>query len=68
MKKTYINPEMVIVKIATQQMLAASGPAMFDGTGGGEITLDPIVELDPSSGDEVLGREDDFDFDEEEGF
>ena len=25
MKKTYINPEMVIVKIATQQMLAGSG-------------------------------------------
>ena len=41
---------------------------MFDGTGGGEITLDPTVELDPSSGDEVLGREDDFDFDEEDEF
>ena len=25
MNKEYINPEMVIVKIATQQMLAASG-------------------------------------------
>ena len=25
MKKTYINPEMEIVKIATQQMLAGSG-------------------------------------------
>ena len=25
MKKTYINPEIVIVKIATQQMLAGSG-------------------------------------------
>ena len=24
MKKTYINPEMEIIKIATQQMLAAS--------------------------------------------
>ena len=68
MKKTYINPEMVIVKIATQQMLAASGPAMFDGTGGGEITLDPLVELGTDPDDEVLGREDDFDFDEEEGF
>ena len=68
MKKTYINPEMVIVKIATQQMLASSGPAMFNGEGGGEITLDPIVELDPSSGDEVLGREDDFDFDEDDEF
>ena len=67
MKKTYINPEMVIVKIATQQMLAASGPAMFDGTGGGEITLDPTVDIDPVN-DEVLGREDDFDFDEEDEF
>ncbi len=26
MKKTYINPEMQVVKIATQQMLAASLP------------------------------------------
>jgi hypothetical protein len=67
MKKTYINPEMVIVKIATQQMLASSGPAMFDGTGGGEITLDPTVDIDPVN-DEVLGREDDFDFDEEDEF
>ena len=33
MKKTYINPNMVVVKIATQQMLAASDPnsgAKFD--------------------------------------
>ena len=67
MKKTYINPEMVIVKIATQQMLASSGPAMFDGSGNGEINLDPSVVIDPDN-DEVLGREDDFDFDEEEGF
>ena len=35
MKKTYINPEMEIVKIATQQMLASSDPesgAKFDPT------------------------------------
>ena len=35
MKKTYINPNMVIVKIATQQMLASSDPnsgAKFDPT------------------------------------
>ena len=31
MKKTYINPEMVIVKIATQQMLASS-PLAIDGS------------------------------------
>ena len=67
MKKTYINPEMVIVKIATQQMLASSGPAMFDGTGGGEISLtDTELGSDPT--DEVLGREDDFDFDEDDEF
>ena len=33
MKKTYINPEMEIVKIATQQMLATSDPesgTLFD--------------------------------------
>ena len=58
---------MVIVKIATQQMLASSGPAMFDGTGGGEITLDPTVDIDPVN-DEVLGREDDFDFGEDDEF
>ena len=67
MKKTYINPEMVIVKIATQQMLASSGPAMFNGDGTGEINLDPAVDLDPVN-DEVLGREDDFDFDEDDEF
>ena len=60
MKKTYINPEMVIVKIATHQMLASS-PASFDGSGSGELILDPSTELDPdNSEDEVLGREDDF--------
>lgn len=68
MKKTYINPEIAVVKIATHQMLATSGPAIFDELGGGQINLDPITELDPSAGDEVLSRElDDFD-DEEEDF
>ena len=63
MKKTYINPEMVIVKLATHQMLASSPAAMFDGSGSGEIKLDPSGEaLDPTNPeDEVLGREDDFD-------
>jgi hypothetical protein len=68
MKKTYINPEIAVVKIATHQMLATSGPAIFDELGGGQINLDPATELDPSAGDEVLSRElDDFD-DEEEDF
>ena len=41
MKKTYINPEMLVVKMATQQMLAASenlGHSGDYGTGSG-ITL-----------------------------
>ena len=68
MKKEYINPEIAVVKIATHQMLATSGPAIFDELGGGHINLDPTTELDPSAGDEVLSRElDDFD-DEEEDF
>lgn len=31
MKKTYINPQMEIVKIGTQQMLAASGDVELKG-------------------------------------
>ena len=60
MKKTYINPELLVVKIATQQMLASS-PASFDNVGGGEIILDPTEEMDPDSGDEVLGRLEELD-------
>lgn len=63
MKKTYINPELLVVKIATHQMLASS-PATFDGSGSGEINL---TDDDFSVGDdEVLSREDDFDMDDEE--
>jgi len=69
MKKTYINPEIAVVKIATHQMLATSGPAIFDELGGGQINLEPTTELDPSAGDEVLSRElDDFDDLDEEDF
>jgi hypothetical protein len=68
MKKEYINPEIAVVKIATHQMLATSGPAIFDEFGGGHINLDP-TELDQSAGDEVLSRElDDFDDLDEEDF
>ena len=63
MKKTYINPEMLVVKIATHQMLASS-PATFDGAGNGEINL---TDDDFTVGeDEVLGREDDFDMEDED--
>lgn len=33
MKKTYINPEMLVVKVQTQQMLASSpGPVPYGGS------------------------------------
>jgi len=47
MKKTYINPQMEIVKVATQQMLAASGD----------------LDLQSGSASEWGAREDDGDFD-----
>ena len=51
MKKTYINPEMDIIKIQTQQMIAAvSGPQA-----GGETNNE----------NDLLGRQNDFDDDEE---
>ena len=38
MKKTYINPELEVIKIATQQMLAASTELLDTGSyDGGEI-------------------------------
>ena len=61
MKKTYINPEMLVVKIATHQMLASS-PVSFDDLGGGEIT--PFDD-NPDDGD-AMGREDDFDLEDED--
>ncbi len=48
MKKTYINPEMEVVKIATQQMLAAS--AHID------------IDADPISGGDAVAREGEYDF------
>ncbi len=47
MKKAYINPQMEIVKVATQQMLAASGDLGMNG----------------GSASEWGAREDDGDFD-----
>ena len=52
MKKTYINPNMEVVKIATQQMLAGSpGQQTLSKTG------DSI-----SSDSEIGGHGDDFDW------
>ena len=54
MKKTYINPTTEVVKLNIGQNLLIGSPASFDDLGGGEVTLDPSIELDPSSLDEVL--------------
>ena len=48
MKKTYVNPEIEVVKIATQQMLAASANVAFDDT--------------PIGGGDAVAHEDEFDF------
>ena len=53
MKKTYINPQAVVVKIATQQMLAGSP----SGTTNGLKPDDPAI----GAGD-IDGRGDDFDW------
>ncbi len=53
MKKTYINPELEVVKLQTMQMMAAS----------------LILDDDPSNyvtdDSEILGREGDFDFEDD---
>ena len=53
MKKTYINPELEVVKLQTMQMMAAS----------------LILDDDPSNyvtdDSEILGRENDFDFEDD---
>jgi len=51
MKKTYMNPSLEVVKIATQQMLAASVDAAINGQ---------------QSNEAALGRDYDFDFDDED--
>ena len=58
MKKTYINPEMLVVKIATQQMLASSSLGI--GTGDKDpVTADSRM-LDDEFFDEEEELEDDF--------
>jgi hypothetical protein len=53
MKKTYINPELNVVRIATQHMIATSGP-LVDGA------TDDVNDL--------LSREAEFEFEEEDDF
>ncbi len=50
MKKTYIKPQMKVMKIATEQLFATSpGFDMYSGEG------------NQIGGDQALGREDDYD-------
>ena len=65
MKKTYINPTTEIVMLNIGQNLLIGSPASFDDLGGGEVTLDPSIELNPGSlDDEVLSPDFDIvDFD-----
>ena len=51
MKKTYVNPELNVIRIATQHMIATSGPLVGGYT---------------DNEDDLLSREADFDFDDEE--
>lgn len=53
MKKTYINPELNVVRIATQHMIATSGP-LVDGTTGDV--------------NDLLSREAEFDLEEDDDF
>ena len=39
MKKTYITPELEVVKIASQTQMMAGSPASFNNSGSGTINL-----------------------------
>lgn len=61
MKKTYLNPELEIVKIQTMQMLAASDPLLGGDFGGSDPILTPGSDFDIT--EEVFSiDEDKFDF------
>jgi len=51
MKKTYINPELEVIKLASQQQMLT----------GSTLSIDPTEEISNES--ELLSRESDFDFD-----
>jgi hypothetical protein len=59
MKKTYINPELNVVRIATQHMIATSGP-LVDGT------TDDVNDLLSREAEFDLEEEDDFEMEDEE--
>ena len=67
MKKTYINPELEVVKIQTMQMLAASDPILGgEDFGGSDPILAPELgdDFDFSDGDAFTFEEESFDFGE----
>jgi hypothetical protein len=47
MKKTYITPELEVVKIASQIQMMAGSPASFDNHGSGSVNL---TDEDPDDG------------------
>ena len=47
MKKKYINPELEVVKIASQTQMMAGSPASFNNSGSGTINL---TDDDPDDG------------------
>ena len=61
MKKTYINPELEIVKIATHQMLAASNTNMDLNVDVEETDINNLLSREVDNFDDEY----DFDFDEE---
>lgn len=52
MKKTYIVPELNVIKIAFHQQMLAGSPVRFNGDGSGEVDL---LDDDPDSG-EAMSR------------
>ena len=60
MKKIYVNPELNVIRIATQQMIATSGPLV----GGSTSDVDDLLSREADFDEEIV--DDDFDMDAEE--
>ncbi len=60
MKKIYVNPELNVIRIATQQMIATSGP-LVDGS---TSDVDDLLSREADFDEEIV--DDDFDMDDEE--
>ena len=62
MKKIYVNPELNVIRIATQHMIATSGPLVGGST-------DNVGDLLSREADFELEEEDDYDYElDEEDF